>query len=167
MALISCSECGKEISDKAAACPNCGNPIASAPSVEKTPIYTSAADKPDHKKRNMIIVFLVVLTAVAFGAYYFTAVAPKNVTLSKLQKSWSSMADSDTYDKKWMTFATNGIVTYEYDSFLLGRKVLSTDHYEVLSPTELKIGGTVYTIRFYSDSMLIFEDTIHNEKNWF
>lgn len=27
MALISCSECGKEISDKAASCPHCGNPI--------------------------------------------------------------------------------------------------------------------------------------------
>ena len=27
MALINCPECGKEISDKAIACPNCGNPI--------------------------------------------------------------------------------------------------------------------------------------------
>ncbi len=27
MALINCSECGKEISDKATSCPNCGNPI--------------------------------------------------------------------------------------------------------------------------------------------
>ena len=27
MALISCSECGKQISDKAISCPNCGNPI--------------------------------------------------------------------------------------------------------------------------------------------
>ncbi|MDR3132685.1 MAG: zinc-ribbon domain-containing protein [Prevotellaceae bacterium] len=27
MALITCSECGKKISDQAASCPNCGNPI--------------------------------------------------------------------------------------------------------------------------------------------
>lgn len=27
MALIKCQECGKEISDKAVVCPNCGNPI--------------------------------------------------------------------------------------------------------------------------------------------
>lgn len=27
MALIRCDECGKEISDKAAACPGCGYPI--------------------------------------------------------------------------------------------------------------------------------------------
>lgn len=26
MALISCSECGKEVSDKTASCPNCGAP---------------------------------------------------------------------------------------------------------------------------------------------
>lgn len=29
MALISCNECGKEVSDQAAACPNCGNPVQS------------------------------------------------------------------------------------------------------------------------------------------
>lgn len=28
MALIKCPECGKEISDKAAACPNCGCPAS-------------------------------------------------------------------------------------------------------------------------------------------
>ena len=27
MALVNCSECGKEISDKAEACPNCGAPM--------------------------------------------------------------------------------------------------------------------------------------------
>lgn len=32
MALIKCSECGKEVSGKAKSCPNCGNPI----SIDKT-----------------------------------------------------------------------------------------------------------------------------------
>lgn len=31
MALIKCTECGKEISDKAQSCPNCGCPIEAAP----------------------------------------------------------------------------------------------------------------------------------------
>ena len=31
MALIICPECGKQISDKAAACPNCGCPITNYP----------------------------------------------------------------------------------------------------------------------------------------
>ena len=28
MALIKCDECGRDVSDKAESCPNCGNPIA-------------------------------------------------------------------------------------------------------------------------------------------
>lgn len=28
MALVKCPECGKEISDKARECPNCGNPMS-------------------------------------------------------------------------------------------------------------------------------------------
>ena len=36
MALISCPECGKEISDKATACPNCGNPMNNRPIVTVT-----------------------------------------------------------------------------------------------------------------------------------
>lgn len=28
MALVSCGECGRQVSDRAAACPGCGNPIA-------------------------------------------------------------------------------------------------------------------------------------------
>jgi len=36
MALIHCTECNKEISDKAATCPHCGAPTATAPSSPKT-----------------------------------------------------------------------------------------------------------------------------------
>jgi hypothetical protein len=32
MALIECSDCGKDISDKATACPNCGRPMRDAAS---------------------------------------------------------------------------------------------------------------------------------------
>lgn len=31
MALINCPECRKEVSDRAAACPHCGNPMSAAP----------------------------------------------------------------------------------------------------------------------------------------
>jgi uncharacterized membrane protein YvbJ len=34
MALIRCSECGKQVSDKAGSCPQCGAPIASAVETE-------------------------------------------------------------------------------------------------------------------------------------
>lgn len=41
MALINCPECGKEISDKAASCPNCGLPI------EKMPRELTENEKPE------------------------------------------------------------------------------------------------------------------------
>ena len=43
MALIKCSECGKEVSDKANACPSCGNPINNAPT---PPIGQDTTPKP-------------------------------------------------------------------------------------------------------------------------
>lgn len=39
MALINCPECGKEISDKAEACPNCGCPINSSRIKNKYMVY--------------------------------------------------------------------------------------------------------------------------------
>ena len=48
MALIKCPECGKEISDKAAACPNCGVPIL----MEQKSSYTEKKpDKQDYSAR--------------------------------------------------------------------------------------------------------------------
>lgn len=45
MSLIRCSECQKEISDKAPSCPNCGNPI----SLHNAAIQAgTSADKPIH-----------------------------------------------------------------------------------------------------------------------
>jgi len=35
MALINCPECGKEVSDKATSCPNCGNPINSQNAIQE------------------------------------------------------------------------------------------------------------------------------------
>ena len=37
MALIKCSECGKDVSEKATFCPNCGNPVNSTTQVERKP----------------------------------------------------------------------------------------------------------------------------------
>ena len=37
MALMNCGECGREVSDKAAACPQCGAPIASPEPVSVDP----------------------------------------------------------------------------------------------------------------------------------
>lgn len=41
MAMIKCSECGRDISDKAAVCIGCGAPIATAATVESIPVASS------------------------------------------------------------------------------------------------------------------------------
>ncbi len=52
MALINCSECGKEISDKAISCPNCGNPINQSIDIIKNEIKNEEelkfAELPDN-----------------------------------------------------------------------------------------------------------------------
>ena len=59
MALIKCSECGKEISDKATTCPNCGSP---------TVIYLK--DKKTQEEKTQVVAFIAgmaVLIAFVFG----------------------------------------------------------------------------------------------------
>ena len=45
MALIKCSECGRDVSDKAPACPGCGAPIATSNAVQPTVVtYVRESD---------------------------------------------------------------------------------------------------------------------------
>jgi len=60
MSLIKCTECGKEISDKAQACPNCGCPVGC--SAAEAPAPTSVA--PTNKKRSLKKHILFILLAV-------------------------------------------------------------------------------------------------------
>lgn len=60
MALIKCPECGKEISDKAASCPNCGCPIKKA-SDQVQPVLGQAkksVTSPPKKKHGCLIVVI-------------------------------------------------------------------------------------------------------------
>ena len=45
MAIISCPECGKQISDRAAACPDCGCPISAAPIVNTQEMQAKEVEK--------------------------------------------------------------------------------------------------------------------------
>lgn len=61
MALIKCSECGKEISDKAVSCPHCGAPVGTS----------KASIKPQKKKggklKYILIIIFIVLAFSIFG----------------------------------------------------------------------------------------------------
>lgn len=64
MAIIKCSECGKDVSEKAAVCPNCGNPIGAAPAPNFA-VPANTAEKPKKKKNFFIwVIVLIVLWAL-------------------------------------------------------------------------------------------------------
>ena len=70
MALIKCPECGKEISDQAANCPNCGFPVnkSDSQSVPTTQSHEEIIEKAKHNKRKLkkglIAIGAVLLIAV-------------------------------------------------------------------------------------------------------
>lgn len=87
MALIKCSECGREISDKASSCPHCGCPVTGKeellekPSVEKEvsegnneetkPESGKSEDKKKLSKGGIIAIIVAVVVIVAVVIAYF------------------------------------------------------------------------------------------------
>lgn len=58
MALIKCPECGKEVSDSALICPQCGYPI-------KTPLQSSIQTVQDNNHKKYFVVSNIALIIVA------------------------------------------------------------------------------------------------------
>lgn len=81
MALIKCPECGKEISDKAKVCPNCGCPVEghhvtenkAQPKEDYSSKYRKNNDKNGKKKKSrkgviiVLVIAVVLIAAVAVG----------------------------------------------------------------------------------------------------
>src|SRR5687767_1178530 len=75
MALTKCSECGREVSDKATSCPGCGAPIT--PVIAASPGRTQEALGPEttlltehraiFREKPMVLVILVLLGAAVAG----------------------------------------------------------------------------------------------------
>ena len=105
MALIKCSECGREISDKAGSCPHCGCPVAGTEElVEKSAMEKDASEgkeeeikpeetkpeevKPKEKKKLskgviLAIIVAVAVLAIAAIAYYVLTADSRNYNSAK------------------------------------------------------------------------------------
>lgn len=71
MALIKCSECGNEISDKAAACPKCGAPAPGAPAKAPAPAPAPAAPvkKPPTQYGCGSLILLLLIGGAVFSSF--------------------------------------------------------------------------------------------------
>ena len=67
MALIKCEECGKEISDRAVACPNCGCPVEHKKQIVKKTSHTNADGKRNMPA--MVCLFISHLMGFAYSLY--------------------------------------------------------------------------------------------------
>lgn len=65
MALIKCIECGKEISDKATACPNCGCPVSSVKEEKTIPVQSKQKEHHKHRPRKAKVLLIVAVALVA------------------------------------------------------------------------------------------------------
>lgn len=77
MALVSCPECGREISDKVSACPHCGYPLAEDSQVQPAPQQVELASvnlgpKDPAVKKKVLIggAFVVVIIVAIIGAVF-------------------------------------------------------------------------------------------------
>lgn len=83
MALIKCPECGKEISDKANSCPNCGCPIgtdtATKESISTVEVSPSNKQGVKIKKFIPLIIGVVVVAIIGIIIYNVKVVQPKKI----------------------------------------------------------------------------------------
>jgi hypothetical protein len=89
MALIACAECGRQISERAPACPHCGMPLAIQPGHAPTmsqpsapasalvgsPAVATATPVAEAKKRTSSFTWLVLL-ALSLGAVWYFQMGP-------------------------------------------------------------------------------------------
>lgn len=66
MALIACSECGTQISDKAPACIKCGAPVK--PAAGKTRMVTTQQTSKRYKAAQAVGVVMMIVGAIAISA---------------------------------------------------------------------------------------------------
>lgn len=149
MALIKCPECGKEISDKAAACPNCGHPIAtenqngkSQPPAPEPRIYAPQEKNPKKplRKGDKVLIFIIALACISIIIGVIIAVTDND-------DNSSSLASNNNSEK---VTTKEGSVTSDEES--TGREYISDDQISELfsAPKEfkgkyVKITGKIFT----------------------
>ena len=84
MAIISCPECGRQVSDKALKCPQCAHPIANPETRDQLLPPKPLQKKPESTAKKWItltgLIVLSVIPLILIGKHLTDAFGPDNVT---------------------------------------------------------------------------------------
>lgn len=95
MALIKCPECGKEISDQAASCPNCGFVVNGSPA--KKP-----SEKLQSKKYNGCLVLVGFVLFLFIGARYCNSNSIDPTTEAKIESQYKDFDNAVANVKEYL-----------------------------------------------------------------
>lgn len=156
MALIRCPECGKQVSDKASSCPNCGCPL-------REPISASNMSIQEKKenKIKIIIPIAVVVTIVIIGIIFYNVkvIKPKNTYNEAIE-----LLEKGKYEEADELLKT---IT-EYKDVLEIREEIKYESYAYSAVNAVKEvlknpdSISVYDVKFYSG---IKNNDTDNDKN--
>ena len=85
MALIKCPECGKQVSDKAQSCPNCGYPLKAE--IKNPPSFTEDFTKV--KKAGWWVALLLSLSGLGLPTLLGKLISPGTLGGSETEKIWT------------------------------------------------------------------------------
>lgn len=147
MALIKCPECGKEISDKATTCPNCGCPVKESSNMVQTPPVENTHPAPPVRKKKghgclvCIIIFFALAAFVGFMASK-SGTATKNKSNSETEFTKDDAVDID--DKVWgnveVAIKANNEIVNNFDKAVSG-EISLVDYYDYCKEASKVLGG--------------------------
>ena len=100
MALITCKECNKEISDKASACPNCGCPLETINrDINEEKKEEKKEEKTIKKAKSNVLAGILLLIGIPLGII--------GIIICVIGIIWAlvELADTEIEDKKWPTLS--------------------------------------------------------------
>lgn len=122
MALIKCSECGKEISDKAKICINCGSPIAEEKNdvaTDKTNTITIVEDKKTTAQKRFFVSTILNAIGVAIPSFIFTTLCLASETHEVIEKE-SDASVTITVESLTEIISTSSLRDFLTNNLFLG-----------------------------------------------
>lgn len=170
MALIRCIECGKEISDKATACPNCGCPVQSP--IPQNQMQPNQLPVKQKKKTGCLIpclfIFLLFSMAVLFGISE-TLKNPDKYNTSRIANKYIDVTveEGELIDSVLNRCGISKVVSFEHDALLDNAHTDGETGYRIAINNDvdniilyLNADKSVYSLRYadndlYADGIIV------------